>query len=70
VRSAYPYRDLARTEFDDVVQMLAEGFTTRRGRRSAHIHYDGINKKLTGRRGAGSRPSRRAARSRIWAIIA
>ena len=52
MRSAYPYRDLTRKEFDDVVQMLAEGFTTRRGRRSAHIHYDGINKKLTGRRGA------------------
>ena len=52
VRSAYPYRELTRKEFDDVVQMLAEGFTTRRGRRSAHIHYDGINKKLTGRRGA------------------
>ncbi len=52
VRSAYPYRDLARKEFDDVVQMLADGFTTRRGRRSAHIHYDGINKKLKGRRGA------------------
>src|SRR6266566_4353050 len=32
VRSAYPYRDLSRAEFDDVVQMLAEGFTTRRGR--------------------------------------
>src|SRR5213594_1247646 len=52
VRSAYPYRELTRKEFGDVVQMLAEGFTTRRGRRSAHIHYDGINKKLTGRRGA------------------
>jgi len=52
MRSAYPYRDLSRAEFDAVVQMLAEGFTTRRGRRSAHIHYDGINKKLTGRRGA------------------
>src|SRR5213594_2096132 len=52
VRSAYPYRALSRAEFDAVVQMLAEGFTTRRGRRSAHIHYDGINKKLTGRRGA------------------
>ena len=52
VRSAYPYRNLSRAEFDDVVQMLAEGFTTRRGRRSAHIHYDGINKRLTGRRGA------------------
>ncbi|HET8713666.1 MAG TPA: DEAD/DEAH box helicase [Gemmatimonadales bacterium] len=52
VRSAYPYRDLSRKEFDDVVQMLADGFTTRRGRRSAHIHYDGINKKLKGRKGA------------------
>jgi ATP-dependent Lhr-like helicase len=52
MRSAYPYRELSRAEFDDVVQMLAEGFTTRRGRRSAHIHYDGINKKLKGRRGA------------------
>ena len=52
VRSAYPYRNLARKEFDDVVRMLGEGFTTRRGRRSAHIHYDGINKKLKGRRGA------------------
>ena len=52
VRAAYPYRDLSRKEFDNVVQMLAEGFTTRRGRRSAHIHYDGINKKLKGRRGA------------------
>ncbi len=52
VRSAYPYRDLTRKEFDDVVQMLGEGFTTRRGRRSAHIHYDGINKRIKGRRGA------------------
>src|SRR3982751_5031462 len=52
VRSAYPYRNLARKEFEDVVQMLSDGFTTRRGRRSAHIHYDGINKKLKGRRGA------------------
>src|SRR6266571_562733 len=43
VRGAYPYRDLARQDFDDVVQMLAEGFTTRRGRRGAHIHYDGVN---------------------------
>ncbi len=52
MRSAYPYRDLTRKEFDDVIQMLAEGFTTRRGRRSAHIHYDGINKRIKGRRGA------------------
>ncbi len=52
MRSAYPYRELTRKEFDDVVQMLAEGFTTRRGRRSAHIHYDGINQRIKGRRGA------------------
>jgi len=52
VRGAYPYRDLARQDFGDVVQMLAEGFTTRRGRRGAHIHYDGVNRRLRGRRGA------------------
>jgi ATP-dependent helicase Lhr and Lhr-like helicase len=52
VRSAYPYRDLTRREFDDVVQMLAEGFTTRRGRRAAHLHYDGVNRRVKGRRGA------------------
>jgi ATP-dependent Lhr-like helicase len=51
-RRAYPYRDLARQEFDEVVRMLAEGFTTRRGRRSAFLHYDGVHAKVRGRRGA------------------
>ena len=32
-----PYRDLARAEFEEVVRMLAEGFSTRRGRRGALI---------------------------------
>ena len=49
---AYPYRNLTRREFDDVVQMLAEGFTSRRGRRGAHLHYDGVNKRIKARRGA------------------
>src|SRR3989475_604374 len=52
VRGAYPYRDLSRKDFDDVVQMLAEGVTTRRGRRGAYIHYDGLNRRLRGPRGA------------------
>src|SRR5213595_1685461 len=52
VRGAYPYRDLSRKDFDAVVQMLAEGFTTRRGRRGAYIHYDGVNRRLRARRGA------------------
>jgi ATP-dependent Lhr-like helicase len=52
VRSAYPYRDLTRGEFDSVVRMLAEGFSTRRGRRGALIHHDGVNHRIRGRRGA------------------
>ncbi|HEV8305535.1 MAG TPA: DEAD/DEAH box helicase, partial [Gemmatimonadales bacterium] len=52
VHAAYPYRNLARREFDEVVQMLADGFTTRRGRRGAHLHYDGVNHRILGRRGA------------------
>ena len=32
--------------------MLADGFTTRRGRRGALIHHDAINHRLRGRRGA------------------
>jgi ATP-dependent helicase Lhr and Lhr-like helicase len=51
-RSTEPYRELARAEFDAVVQMLAEGFSTRRGRRSAHLHYDAVNGLLRGRKGA------------------
>src|SRR5574342_1438616 len=52
VRGAYPYRDLSRKDFDAVVQMLAEGFTTRRGRRGAYLHYDGVNRRMRARRGA------------------
>ncbi len=35
VRRAWPYRNLGREDFDAVVRMLAEGFTTQRGRRGA-----------------------------------
>src|SRR5205814_1191204 len=52
VRGATPYRDLPRKDFDAVVQMLADGFTTRRGRRGAYVHYDGVNRRLKARRGA------------------
>jgi len=51
-RRAWPYRELARGEFDEVVAMLAEGFTTRRGRRGALIHRDAVNGILRSRRGA------------------
>ena len=52
MRSAYPYRDLSREEFDDVLRMLAEGFSTRRGRRAALIHHDAVNHRIRARRGA------------------
>src|SRR6266498_2153940 len=52
VRSAWPYRNLTREEFDGVVKMLAEGFSTKRGWRAALIHHDAVNHRLRGRRGA------------------
>ena len=52
VRGAYPYRDLPREEYDKVVRMLAEGFSSRRGRSGAHIHYDGVARQIRARRGA------------------
>jgi len=51
-RRTWPYRALSHDDFLAVVRMLAEGFTTRRGRRGALIHYDSINHILRGRRGA------------------
>ncbi len=51
-RRAWPYRALAREDFSAVIKMLAEGFTTRRGRRGALIHYDAVNGMLRSRRGA------------------
>src|SRR2546423_7416519 len=51
-RRAYPYRDLTRKEFDEVIEMLSEGFATKRGRSSAHLHRDQVNGVVSGRRGA------------------
>jgi ATP-dependent Lhr-like helicase len=51
-RRAWPYRDLARPAFDAVVAMTADGFATKRGRRSALVHRDEVNARLRGRRGA------------------
>ena len=52
VRRAWPYRDLSRAQFDQVVEMLAEGIATSRGRRGALLHWDRVNHRIRGRRGA------------------
>ena len=51
-RRAYPYRDLPRDKFDQVVESLSQGFAPRLGRNGAHLHRDGINHRVKGRRGA------------------
>jgi ATP-dependent Lhr-like helicase len=51
-RRAYPFRELPRAKYDEVVTMLADGIAARRGRRSAYLHFDRINHRLRPRRGA------------------
>ena len=51
-RRAYPYRELPRGKFDQVIETLAEGFARRQGRGAAYLHRDGVNGKVKGRRGA------------------
>jgi ATP-dependent helicase Lhr and Lhr-like helicase len=52
MRRAWAYRDLSRSEFDAIVRMLAEGYSTRRGRHGALLYHDGVNHQVKGRRGA------------------
>ncbi len=51
-RAAHPYRDLERAEFDDCVNMLAQGFSTRRGRHGALLYRDSVTRSLRPRKGA------------------
>ena len=51
-RRAWPYRALDTGAFEAVADMLASGFTTRRGRRGAFVHWDRVNGRLRARRGA------------------
>ena len=52
IRRAYPYRDLTREAFDHVVEMVAHGYATQRGRRGAYLHRDAVHRRLRGRRAA------------------
>ncbi len=52
VRRAFPYRNLARATFDEIVEMLSEGIAARRGRYGAYLHRDRVNGRLHARRGA------------------
>ena len=52
VSGAYPYRNLSRAVFDEIIEMLSEGITSARGRYAAYLHRDLINGMLRARRGS------------------
>lgn len=52
IQQAYPYRKLKKTQFNALIKMLAEGYSTHRGRRSAYLHHDAVNQQLKARKGA------------------
>src|SRR5205823_218694 len=49
---AWPYRELEREDFDELVELASDGIQTGRGRRMAYLHRDRVNGRLRARRGA------------------
>jgi ATP-dependent helicase Lhr and Lhr-like helicase len=52
LRRAYPYRNLTRQHFDEIIEMLSEGIASARGRYAAYLHRDRVNGIVRARRGA------------------
>ena len=51
-RRAYPYRELKREQFNEVVEFLSEGIERAGGRSRVYLHHDHVGKKLRARKGA------------------
>ena len=51
VKRAAPYADLSREQYDAVLRMLAEGYTSRHGPRGAYLHRDVVQGTLRAKRG-------------------
>ena len=52
ITRSWPFAQLERSDFDDVVDLVSDGIMTGRGRRAAWVHRDAINGELRGRKGA------------------
>jgi len=52
VKRAWPYRDLSWESYAQILQMLAEGVSERRGRMRVHLHRDRVHHVLRARKGA------------------
>jgi ATP-dependent Lhr-like helicase len=52
MRRAFPYRNLSRADFTEIVEMLSEGIVSARGRYAAYLHRDRVNGMVRARRGS------------------
>ncbi|PYY13955.1 MAG: DEAD/DEAH box helicase, partial [Acidobacteria bacterium] len=52
LRRAYPYRNLAESDFEEIVTVLSDGIAASRGRYGAYLHRDRVNGLLKARRGS------------------
>ncbi len=52
VRRAAPYNDLTRSQFDEVIDLVAHGVETGRGPRGRYVYHDAVNGEVRGRKGA------------------
>jgi ATP-dependent Lhr-like helicase len=52
VLGAYPYRNLSRSQFDSILEMLSDGIASSKGRFGAYLHRDRVNGIIRARRGA------------------
>src|SRR5215469_5513977 len=52
VKRAYPYGNLERKDYDDLLAMLSDGIAAERGRFGSYLFRDRVNKRLKARRGA------------------
>jgi ATP-dependent helicase Lhr and Lhr-like helicase len=52
IKRAWPYRDLSWDAFAQLLTMLSEGVSERRGRLRVHLHRDRVNHMLRARKGA------------------
>ncbi|MEC4673345.1 MAG: helicase-related protein, partial [Nitrospirota bacterium] len=49
---SYPYRNLTRARFDEIITMLAHGFIPNQGRQQAYVFHDQVQRLVRPRRGA------------------
>ncbi len=52
MRTAAPFADLTRVDFDRIIDLVSEGIPTGRGRVAAYLHRDQVNGEVRARRGA------------------